>query len=61
MNRLTHERVNGICSGYWSPQRKEVLIERLGKYEDTGLTPQDITDLKEKYALLKEALEKAGV
>lgn len=61
MNRLTHERVNGICSGYWSPQRKEVLIERLGKYEDTGLTPQDIEGLKEKYALLKEALEKAGV
>lgn len=61
MNRLTHERVNGIRCGYWSPQRKEVLIERLGKYEDTGLTPQDIEGLKEKYALLKEALEKAGV
>ena len=29
MQRLTHERNNGIKSGYWSPEKKEVLVQRL--------------------------------
>lgn len=46
MNRLTHERNNGIKTGYWSPNKKDELIEALAAYENTGLTPQDIYNLK---------------
>ena len=46
LNRLTHERSNGIKTGYWSPEKKEKLIERLAEYESTGLTPQEIYKLK---------------
>lgn len=46
MERLTAERRNGIKSGYWSPAKKEELVQRLGAYEDTGLTPAEIMDAK---------------
>lgn len=42
MQRLTHERCNGIKSGYWSASKKDELIERLAAYENTGLKPEDI-------------------
>lgn len=29
MERLTHERVNGIKTGYWSAATKEVLVQKL--------------------------------
>ena len=48
MERLTHERSNGIKEGYWSPNKKEELIQRLAAYENTGLTPEKINQLKEK-------------
>lgn len=48
MERLTHERVNGIKSGYWSPNRKQELIERLTEYENTELTPMEIQELKKQ-------------
>lgn len=28
MERLTHERVNGIKTGYWSAATKEVLVHQ---------------------------------
>lgn len=43
MNRLTHERSNGIKSGYWSPNKKQDLVDRLARYENTGLEPEEIT------------------
>lgn len=46
MERLTHERSNGIKTGYWSPEKKDALVERLAEYENTGLTPQEIYALK---------------
>ena len=46
MERLTHPRNNGIKTGYWSPNKKDELIERLAEYEDTGLTPQEIYLMK---------------
>lgn len=46
MERLTHPRSGGIKTGYWSPEKKDALIERLAAYEDTGLTPQEIYSLK---------------
>lgn len=33
MERLTHERVNGIKAGYWSAATKEVLVQKLAAYE----------------------------
>ena len=45
MDRLTHERVSGIKTGYWSPNKKDELIERLAAYENTGLTPEKITTM----------------
>lgn len=46
MERSTHPRNNGIKTGYWSPNKKDELIERLAEYEDTGLTPQEIYLMK---------------
>ncbi|NEM83809.1 hypothetical protein G3V89_23860 [Escherichia coli] len=48
MERLTHERCNGIKTGYWSPERKKDLVRALAAYENTGLTPEEIIDLKER-------------
>ena len=45
MDRLTHERANGIKTGYWSPNKKDELIERLAAYENTGLMPGDVRTL----------------
>jgi len=42
MDRLTAQRVNGIKSGYWSPAKKDELVQRLGKYEDTGMEPEKL-------------------
>ena len=28
MERMTHERANGIKTGYWSPETKETLVQR---------------------------------
>lgn len=42
MQRLTFKRVNGIKTGYWSPARKDELIERLAQYEDLGYDPEDL-------------------
>lgn len=47
MERLTHERMNGIKKGYWSPNKKDELVGRLAAYENTGLTPEEIIDLNE--------------
>lgn len=46
MERLTHPRNSGIKTGYWSPNKKDELVERLAAYEDTGLTPEEIERLK---------------
>ena len=42
MERLTHERVNGIKTGYWSAATKEVLGQTLAAYENTGYEPDEI-------------------
>ena len=34
MERLTHKRVSGIKTGYWSPNKKQELVDRLAMYED---------------------------
>ena len=42
MERLTHKRENGIKTGYWSPSKKQDLVDRLASYENTGLDSEDI-------------------
>lgn len=49
MKRLTAERVNGIKRGYWSSANKEELVLALGKYEDTGCSPEEVRDLLFQY------------
>mgnify|MGYP003257214279 FL=1 len=48
MERLTHKRVSGIKEGYWSPNKKQELVDRLAAYENTGFTPEQVQQLKEK-------------
>lgn len=48
MERLTHKRVSGIKEGYWSPNKKQELVDRLAAYENTGLTSEQVQQLKEK-------------
>ena len=48
MERLTNKRVNGIKTGYWSTSKKEELVQRIAEYEDTGLTPEQVQQLKER-------------
>lgn len=55
-DRLTHEHANGWFSAtgqpaakYWSTANKARLIQRLGEYEDTGYTPEEIEDFLSKY------------
>lgn len=43
--RMTHKRASGIKSGYWSPNKKEELVQRLAAYEDTGLEPREVQAL----------------
>ena len=46
MNRLTHERVGDITkTGYWTAAKKQELIDALAAYEDTGMTPDEISKL----------------
>lgn len=54
MERLTHKRVSGIKEGYWSPNKKEELVNRLAAYEETGLTPEQVQELKDKSTAKKE-------
>lgn len=62
MNRLTLQRVNGIKTGYWSPAKKDELIQRLGKYEDLGMEPEEIRRrLKEKRGEKKFRIRKGGL
>lgn len=45
MERLTHIRLYGLKTGYWSPSNKQDLIDRLAAYEDSGLMPDDVKTL----------------
>ena len=53
MKRLTHERCNGIKTGYWSPEKKEDLVNALAAYENTGLTPEEVKAVAEACKIYK--------
>ena len=46
MERLTHKRNNGVKDGYWSPNKKDELVTRLARYENTGLEPEELKQLQ---------------
>lgn len=56
MERLTHERNNGIKLGYWSPSKKEELVQRLAAYENTGITPDQLQVIEEEYSKMAKEL-----
>ncbi len=60
MKRLTHERCNGIKTGYWSSEKKEDLVNALAAYENIGLTPEEIMELKERDTPKKPKLINGG-
>ena len=45
MERLTHERVNGIKTGYWSAATKEVLVQKLAVHIDLTQVNVDVHGL----------------
>lgn len=49
MGRLTRKRVNGIKGEYWSPNKKQELIDTLAAYENTGLTAEQIREIDHLY------------
>lgn len=58
MKRLTHERTNGIKTGYWSPNKKQELVDTLAAYENTELTPEQIIEMDKMYTeLAKEVMQ----
>lgn len=60
MQRLTHKRENGIKRGYWSPNKKQELVDRLAMYEDREDAKD--TNVPGKWILCSERLpEKPAV
>lgn len=47
MERLTVKKRygGGIPHDYWSSAKKDVVVQRLGEYEDIGLEPEEIRAL----------------
>ena len=63
MKRLTEKRVNGIKMGYWSASKKDDLVARLAEYEDTGLEPEEVQQLRDnvvRWIPVTEKLPKTG-
>ena len=52
MAKLTAVRMNGIRNGYWSPEKKEALTQRLGDLEHRG--PRLLNDLCDQYCKYPE-------
>lgn len=48
MERLTSPGAAASKEGYWSTAKKDELVQRLGQYEDTGLTPEEVRQLSRK-------------
>lgn len=44
--RLTHVRSNGIKNSYWTTCKKDELTQRLGEYEETGLSPEEVKAMR---------------
>lgn len=60
MERLTAVRCNGIKMGYWSPKTKEEVVQRLGEYEDSGYTPEQVRKSVRDWIPTSERLPRIG-
>ena len=58
VERLTHERVNGIKTGYWSAATKDKIIQKLAAYENTGYEPDEIHAAIERAATEHQRVRK---
>lgn len=58
MERLTHKRENGIKRGYWSPNKKQELVDRLAMYEDREDAKD--TNVPGKWIPISERLPEVG-
>lgn len=61
MDRLTHKRMNGIKTGYWSPAKKQELVDRLAEWESFGLSIKQMDYIWFHFInpnMVKEAKEK---
>lgn len=58
MSRLTHKRESGIKTGYWSPNKKQELVDRLAEYESTGLSPEQLKNVDVAYKELSKEVAK---
>lgn len=57
MYRMTHKKTNGKA-GYWSPNKKEEVVNRLAIYENIGLEPRQVQELKKQ--ILDQSSESNG-
>ena len=48
MEGLTLYVIKGRKKRYWSLHKKQKLIDRLAEYEDAGLDPEEVRDLKRR-------------
>lgn len=53
MKRLTRKRMNEIKQGYWSPAIKEHLVQRLAMFENIGMDPEKLWELKRRDTPMK--------
>lgn len=59
MERLTHERKSGMKTGYWSPNKKQELVDRLAMYEDREDAKD--TNVPGKWILCSERLPEVNI
>ena len=48
MKRMTRSRCSGIKRGYWSPETKEALVQRLAQYENLDPDPEHLRERLER-------------
>lgn len=53
--RLTHPRSNGIKSGYWTPEKKDSLTQKLGPIEER--LPDLLDQICDHYCLHAENVD----
>lgn len=58
MDRLTHVRTGAnLIIGYWTNHKKQELVDALGRYEDTGLSADEVAELSEFCANQRKKLD----
>ena len=61
MERLTLKRVNGINTGYWSPAKKQELVDRLAPYENATVSDEDFDKYLSEVKRMAQNWKKDGL